>query len=99
MAGERIDVGPLEPLLADAGITAIYVHVGGEVHFEKGGVTHLSTARFESDSQRLQVIKSIVSAGGKTLAAHAPVVDCVLADGTRAHAEYEPPSMSLHKAR
>jgi pilus assembly protein CpaF len=91
-----INAGPLEPLLADAGVTAIYLDEEA-IRYEKAGVMHTSDIQFESDDQRRQVIGSIVSAGGATLSASNPVVDCVLGDGTRVHAEYAPLSLSLHK--
>lgn len=92
----QMNVGPLEPLLSNAAITAI--HIRTTIHYEKSGATHSSDLQFSSDNQRWQVINSIVRAGGMTLSADNPVVDCVLADGTQVHAEYEPLSMSLRKA-
>lgn len=91
-----INVGPLELLLSDEQITAVHINEEA-IRYEKAGVTYTSEIQFESDNQRWQVIERIVSAGGGLLSADKPVVDCVLADGTGVHAEYEPLSISLHK--
>lgn len=93
---DQPDTGPLEPLLADAGVTAIYIDEAS-IRYEKAAATHISDIRFESADQRRQVIESIVSAGGATLSADHPSVDGALADGTRVHAVYAPLSLSLHK--
>lgn len=92
------NVGLLEPLLADTEITVIHINKEA-IRYEKAGVSHTSDIRFKSDDQRRRVIGSIVSAGGATLSASNPVVNCMLSDGTRVHAEYAPLSMSLHKRR
>lgn len=97
MTFNSIDVGPLEPLLADADITAIFLD-SDAVRYEKYGVMHISDIRFESDNQRRQVIEGIVVAGGEMLSVDNPKVFCILSDGTRVQAYYEPLSLSLHKA-
>lgn len=91
-----LDLGPLEPLLADPAVTAIYIDEDS-LRFDKAGAAHTSGLRFDSDSQRRQVIESIVAACGALLAAASPEVDGVLADGTRVHATFAPLHLALHK--
>lgn len=91
-----IDPGPLEALLTDPAVTAIYVD-SKSVRFEKAGNTHNSGIHFESDRQRQHVIESIVAACGAVLTADNPVMDGVLSDGTRVHATFAPRSIALHK--
>lgn len=90
------DLGPLEPLLADSAITAVYI-TAHAIRYEKDGVMHTSAIMFESDAQRRDIIESIVAAGGASLSPANPVVDCVLTDGTRVHATYHPLELTLHK--
>lgn len=91
-----MNLGPLEALLADPAITAIFID-GQGVRYSKNGLTQASDIAFENDAQRWQVIESIVSACGQTLTADHPTIECTLTDGTRVHAEYAPLSLSLHK--
>ena len=91
-----LDLGPLEPLLADPAVTAIYIDADS-LRFEKAGTTQTSGLRFESDSQRRQVIESIVAACDAQLAAASPIVDGALADGTRVHATFAPLHLALRK--
>lgn len=97
MTHAPLEVGPLEPLLADSGVTAIHIEEGA-IRYEKAGVMYTSDFQFENDDQQWQVIERIVRAGGGTLSAHQPVVGCILADGTQVRAEYKPLSMLLRKA-
>ncbi len=96
MSAQPIDVGVLEVLLSDPGITAIQVDEAS-ISYEKAAQTHRTDLTFGDSAQRQRVIESIVQAGGKTLSAAIPMVDCVLDDGTQVHAEYAPLLLTLHK--
>jgi type IV secretory pathway ATPase VirB11/archaellum biosynthesis ATPase len=98
MPSEPIDVGILEVLLADPDITAIEVDETS-IHYAKVAQTYRADLTFADAAQRQHVIESIVQAGGKTLSAATPMVDCVLDDGTQVHAEYAPSLLTLHKKR
>jgi len=98
MSAQPIDLGVLEVLLADPGITAIQVDETS-ISYEKIAQMHRTDLSFTDAAQRLQVIENIVQAGGKTLSAAIPTVDCVLDDGTQVHAEYAPLLLTLHKKR
>ena len=96
MSTKPLDVGILDVLLSDPDITAIHVDETS-IRYEKVAQTHRTDLTFVDAAQRQHVIESIVGAGGKTLSAAIPTVDCVLDDGTQVHAEYAPLSLSLHK--
>ena len=96
MSTKPIDVGILEVLLTDPDITAIHVDETS-IRYEKVAQTHRTDLSFVDAAQRQHVIESIVQAGGKTLSAAIPKVDCVLDDGTQVHAEYAPLLLTLHK--
>ncbi len=96
MTDNPIDVSLLEPLLADPATTSISID-GQGVRYTKNGLTQTSEITFESETQRWQVIGSVLAVCGETFSADHPKVDCTLTDGTRVHAEYAPLSLSLHK--
>ncbi len=96
MSAKPIEVGVLEVLLTDPDITAIQVDETS-ISYEKAAQTHRTDLTFVDAAQRLHVIESITQAGGKTLSAAIPTVDCVLEDGTQVHAEYAPLLLTLHK--
>ena len=96
MSTKPIDVGILEVLLTDPDITAIHVDETS-IRYEKIAQTHRTDLSFADFAQRQHVIESIVQAGGKTLSAAIPMVDCVLDDGTQVHAEYAPLLLTLQK--
>lgn len=97
MSHSPINIGPLSQLLADDAITVIHI-TEDMVNYEKAGVLYSSDIQFESDAQRRQIIKNIVSAGGEILSPNNPVANCVLADGTKVHAEFNPLSLPLRKS-
>lgn len=92
-----IFTGPLAPLIADDEVTAIHI-VERIIQYEKHEELRLCPFTFESNKQLRLVVASILSAGNVTLSASNPVVECVLADGTQVHAEYDPLLMSLRKS-
>lgn len=98
MANNAIDAGPLEPLLADAAVTAIFID-DRAIRFEKDGATQTSDISFENDAQRWQFIMGVLEACGLVLTPDQPTADGVLADGTQVSAQYVPLTLSLRKAR
>lgn len=97
MSSVPMTIDPLEPLLADSTITAIHI-TEHAIKYEKGGVTHSSDILFQNDDQLRRVIVGIVATAQTELSTAHPIVDGVLTDGTRVHAEYEPLSISLYKS-
>lgn len=96
MTDSSVQIGPLEPLLADPMITSITVD-GQGVCYIRSGLTQISEITFESDIQCWQVITGILVACGETLSSEHPTVDCTLADGTRVHATHAPLLLTLDK--
>lgn len=98
MANKAIDVGPLEPLLADAAVTAIFID-DRAIRYEKAGIVEASDLAFENDAQRWQFVTGILEACGLMLTPDQPIVNGTLSDGTRVSAEYAPLTLTLRKAQ
>ena len=92
--GEVLDdvfgLGPLEPLLRDAGISDILVNTHRHVFVERAGVLERVTATFQDDRHLLRVIDRIVSGVGRRIDDSSPMVDARLADGSRVNAIIPP---------
>ena len=92
--GEVLDdvfgLGPLEPLLRDAGISDILVNTHRHVFVERAGILERVTATFQDDRHLLRVIDRIVSGVGRRIDDSSPMVDARLADGSRVNAIIPP---------
>ncbi|BDG08490.1 CpaF family protein [Anaeromyxobacter paludicola] len=87
---EVTGLGPLEPLLADPGISDILVNTFSTVYIERGGKLELTRVRFDSDDHLLRVIGRIVSRVGRRIDETSPMVDARLPDGSRVNAIIPP---------
>ena len=99
---EVMGLGPLEPLLKDAGITDILVNGHGQVFVERGGKLELTVVRFKDERHLLRIIDRIVSAVGRRVDESQPWVDARLPDGSRVNAIVPPcaldgPLLSIRK--
>ena len=83
-------LGPLEPLLRDAGVSDILVNTYRNVFVERGGILERMSATFQDDSHLLRVIDRIVSRIGRRIDESSPMVDARLADGSRVNAIIPP---------
>jgi pilus assembly protein CpaF len=83
-------LGPLEPLLKDAGVTDILVNTFNHVFVERNGVLERATASFQDNQHLLRVIDRIVSRVGRRIDESSPMVDARLADGSRVNAIIPP---------
>lgn len=97
MTAQTIDVGPLEPLLADPAVTLIEA-TAQQVRYKKAGRSFVSEVAFDSADQLSRVTSAILQAGGVTVASGQQVTECVLADGTQVQAQMEPLRLTLRKA-
>lgn len=88
--------GPLEPLLADSAITAIHI-TPTKIEYLKDGQLHVSQDTFQDEAELHGIIGAILQSANQTLSADHSPVNCVLSDGTKIHATYEPLFMSLTK--
>jgi pilus assembly protein CpaF len=99
---DMLGLGPLEPLLADEGITDIMVNGPKQIYIEKKGKLQLADVAFRDDSHVMQVASRIVSAVGRRVDESVPLVDARLADGSRVNIIIPPlaidgPSISIRK--
>jgi pilus assembly protein CpaF len=83
-------LGPLEPLLKDAGVTDILVNTHHHVFVERNGILERASASFQDDQHLLRVIDRIVSRVGRRIDESSPMVDARLADGSRVNAIIPP---------
>ena len=86
----RVDgLGPLDPLLADPGVTEVLVNGGRDVWVERAG--QLERAPVAMTQARVdQLLERIVAPLGLRIDRTSPVVDARLADGSRVHAVVAP---------
>jgi pilus assembly protein CpaF len=101
---EVFGLGPLEPLLADPGISDILVNGHRQVYIERRGVLELTSVRFHDDAHLLRIIDRIVSQVGRRVDESNPMVDARLADGSRVNAIIPPlaldgPLLSIRRFR
>jgi pilus assembly protein CpaF len=87
---EVFGLGPLEPLLADAGISDILVNGYRQVYVERQGILELTSVRFRDDAHLLRIIDKIVSQVGRRVDESNPMVDARLSDGSRVNAIIPP---------
>jgi pilus assembly protein CpaF len=99
---EVLGLGPLEPLLKDAGISDILVNGFNKVYIERQGKLSLSPIRFRDNGHLLHIIEKIVSLVGRRVDEANPIVDARLLDGSRVNAIIPPlaldgPALSIRR--
>ena len=87
---EALGLGPLEPLLADPGITEIMVNGSGAVFIERAGLIERSVTQFSSALSLRSVIDRIVAGAGRRVDEASPMVDARLPDGSRVNVVLAP---------
>lgn len=80
---ELIGLGPLEPLLADDGVSEIMVNGPYSVYVERGGRLSRAEAAFDDDAHLRRIIERIVSPLGRRVDDSSPLADARLPDGSR----------------
>jgi pilus assembly protein CpaF len=99
LAAELTGAGPLEQLLAEAGVTDVLVNAADQVWLDRGAGLERAGVRFESDAAVRRLAARLAAQAGRRLDDAAPFVDAVLPDGTRLHAILPPlvahPTVSL----
>lgn len=99
LAAELTGAGPLEELLAIAGVTDVLVNAPDRVWLDRGAGLERATVRFESDAAVRRLATRLAAQAGRRLDDASPFVDAVLPDGTRLHAILPPlvahPTLSL----
>jgi pilus assembly protein CpaF len=93
IVAEILGFGPLEPLLADEGVTEIMVNGSKNVFIERKGKIERVPVSFESDDHVMRIIDRIVSPLGRRIDESSPYVDARLPDGSRVNAVIPPISL------
>ncbi len=102
LLNEITGFGPLEPLLADPGISEIMVNGFDTIFIERRGRLERSPIRFTDDAALLKVIDKIVSHVGRRIDESSPMADARLPDGSRVNAIIPPialdgPSLTIRR--
>jgi pilus assembly protein CpaF len=99
---EVLGLGPLEPLLADPGISDILVNTYRQIYVERHGILEKSPVAFQNDEHLMRIIDKIASSVGRRIDESSPMVDARLPDGSRVNAIIPPaavdgPILSIRK--
>jgi pilus assembly protein CpaF len=102
LQNEVLGLGPLEPLLADDGISEIMVNGFDNVFVERKGRIESAPIRFNDNEHLLKVIDKIVSRVGRRIDESTPMADARLPDGSRVNAIIPPlaldgPALSIRR--
>ena len=87
---EMLGFGPLEPLLADPGVSDILVNTWARVYVERAGRLELTDVTFHDNAHLMKIIEKIVSRVGRRVDESSPMVDARLPDGSRVNAIIPP---------
>lgn len=87
---ESVGAGPLDPLLALAGVTDVVVNGPDQVFLDRGAGLEETGVRFGSEEEVRRLAARLAASAGRRLDDGAPCVDARLADGTRLHAILAP---------
>lgn len=90
VAAELHGAGPLEPLLAEPGVTDVLVNAPDSVWVDRGGGLSRAAVRFADDAAVRALAQRLAAGAGRRLDDASPYVDAVLPDGTRMHAVLPP---------
>src|SRR3989449_420276 len=90
---ELFGLGPLEPLLADPGISDILVNGPESIYIERRGKLEVTNIAFKDNEHLMRVIERIVSSVGRRIDESSPMVDARLQDGSRVNAIIPPLSI------
>jgi pilus assembly protein CpaF len=87
---ELFGLGPLEPLLADPGVSDILVNDPQNIYIERRGKIERTDVTFKDSEHLMRVIERIVSSVGRRIDESSPMVDARLKDGSRVNAIIPP---------
>jgi pilus assembly protein CpaF len=80
LAAELTGAGPLEELLAGAGVTDVLVNAPDRVWLDRGAGLERAPVRFDSDAAVRRLATRLAAQAGRRLDDAAPFVDAVLPD-------------------
>lgn len=90
LRSELTGLGPLEPLLARAGVTDILVNAPADVWMDRGAGLERARVRFATEGAVRRLAVRLAAAAGRRLDDANPYVDVRLPGGTRLHAVLPP---------
>ncbi len=93
IVNDSMGYGPLEELLQDETVTEIMVNGPNKVFVERKGCLEITSVKFESADQVVNLIERIVSPLGRRIDESMPMVDARLKDGSRVNAIIPPLSL------
>jgi pilus assembly protein CpaF len=101
---ETLGLGPLEPLLSDAGINDILVNGSQNVWVDREGKLEETNIHFKDNEHLMHVINRVVARVGRRVDESSPIVDARLPDGSRVNAIIPPlalegPTLSIRRFR
>jgi pilus assembly protein CpaF len=99
---DMMGLGPLEPLLADDGITDILVNGADRIYVERRGKLELTGLSFTDDRHAHNIAMRIVTKVGRRIDEASPMADARLPDGSRVNVVIPPlalvgPMISIRK--
>ncbi|HYD99103.1 MAG TPA: ATPase, T2SS/T4P/T4SS family, partial [Alphaproteobacteria bacterium] len=83
LLNDMLGLGPLEPLLADDGVTDIMVNGPKQVYVERRGKLELTGIAFRDNAHVMAVATRIVTTVGRRVDESSPLCDARLPDGSR----------------
>ncbi|MBM7783442.1 TadA family conjugal transfer-associated ATPase [Tenggerimyces flavus] len=87
---EIAGAGPLDPLLAEPGVTDVLVHGPREVWIDKGRGLERAAVTLDDDGAVRRLAQRLAAAAGRRLDDSTPYVDARLPNGSRLHAVLSP---------
>lgn len=87
---EVLGLGPIEPLIADPGVSDILVNTWEQVFVERKGMLELTDIQFQNENHLRRVIDKIATSVGRRVDESSPMVDARLPDGSRVNAVIPP---------
>ena len=87
-------LGPLEPLLADAGVDEVMVNGAGAVYVERSGQLERTEVAFGSDADLMHAVERILAPLGRRVDEASPLCDARLPDGSRVNVVIPPLSLT-----
>lgn len=90
LRSEMTGAGPLDPLLAQPGVTDVLVNGANEVYLDRGGGLELTDISVGDEGAVRRLAQRLAATAGRRLDDAAPWVDARLSDGTRLHAVLAP---------
>ncbi len=89
---KNIDLGPIQKLMDDPGVSEIMINGPKKIFVEKEGKKVLTDLAFGSEEEIMKMVEEIYSVGGKRVYKYVPYADICMEDGTRVNAIIPPMS-------